>query len=240
MNDEADEAARLAGGSVDPIAEAAEQALRLAGGPSAAAAAASRKWAPPRPLDLSAQLDIELSGDADVVPVYGLDVGGTLSKLVFIQLDPSALEARRAVQPDAVAAMERATAALKQSDDEAGGRIGETGRHDEHHDFHCPSLLGTLRFLKFQTCRMENFLLLMKEGRMLEAGLLMAATGGGSLKFRAEFRAVLGINTTGYDELECLMRGIDFLVKEFEPGECYSLSNIRFSRTRDGEAPVIA
>ena len=34
------------------------------------------------------------------------------------------------------------------------------------------------------------------------------------------------------------MRGIDFLVKEFTPGECYSLSNVRFSRTREGEAPV--
>eukprot|EP00897_Mesotaenium_endlicherianum_P008867 jgi/Mesen1/8008/ME000425S07202 len=72
---------------------------------------------------------------------------------------------------------------------------------------------GTLHFKRFETWRMEEFLLLSKEHSLVRGERAIAATGGGARKFGDRFLELAGLRLRRADELTCLVRGIDFLAR---------------------------
>lgn len=56
----------------------------------------------------------------------------------------------------------------------------------------------------------------------------VCATGGGAYKFEELFKSQLGVELFITDELESLVRGIDFLIHQQPDSECYYLSQFRF------------
>lgn len=139
------------------------------------------------------------------LPWFGLDIGGTLVKLVYFEPCNSQLNCE---------GQEKVGLEAMQDFIKSNIHYGENGTRDEVLAIKNVVLGGReghLHFIRFPTDVIENFLLLANE---LHASVLnnkVCATGGGAFKFEKDFREVLGVQLVKYDELECLIHGIHFI-----------------------------
>jgi len=142
--------------------------------------------------------DIRTSLPEDLVNhvCFGLDIGGTLAKVVYYAPDNPA-------QTD-VAMKISAFITSAQT-------YGQTGTRDEMSSFHIAG--GTLHFIKFATRRMQAFIDVVREQGLAENLTHITATGGGSHKFEDLFREQLGIQIVKLDEMDCLTQGVHFLLE---------------------------
>ncbi|KAJ7333512.1 Pantothenate kinase 1 [Desmophyllum pertusum] len=153
------------------------------------------------------------------LPCFGLDIGGSLVKLVYFE--PCNFQ----ISCDG---QDKVGLEALQDFIKSNVNYGETGTRDEGLAMENVVLgerEGHLHFIHFPTDVMENFLLLAKE---LNASILnnkVCATGGGAFKFEEEFREVLGVQLVKYDELECLIHGIHF-INSSSINECYYWNNL--------------
>ncbi|KAK4423830.1 Pantothenate kinase [Sesamum alatum] len=129
-----------------------------------------------------------------------LDIGGSLIKMVYFPSNSS-----------------------RSIDDQVNGssKDGLAASSDDHHY----SLLnGRLHFFKFETSKVDDCIdfisseLLQHRGaRDNEASIsgknIIKATGGGAFKFADLFKERLGITLDKVDEMDCLVRGANFLLK---------------------------
>ncbi|CAI5493853.1 unnamed protein product [Closterium sp. Naga37s-1] len=77
-----------------------------------------------------------------------------------------------------------------------------------------------------ETWHMDDFLaLVQRRSQGLLAAHPVGATGGGARKFRGQFEGIAGVQLERADELQCLVRGIDFLVR-VAPGDCYGFAHV--------------
>lgn len=163
---------------------------------------------------------LERSGmNKALLPWFGLDIGGSLVKLVYFEPCNSQIscEGQEKVGLEAV-----------QDFIKSNIRYGENGTRDEElamTNMVLGGRKGHLHFIRFPTDVVGNFLLLAKE---LNASVLnnkVCATGGGAFKFEKDFREVLGVQLVKYDELECLIHGIHF-INSHCINECYYWNNL--------------
>lgn len=148
-------------------------------------------------------------------PWFGLDIGGTLVKVVFF--DPNE------TQPGEEKILNRARLYLKSSK-----AYGTTGKRDEHLQMHNCMINqreGTLHFIRMPTSRMPEFIKLAKDKGLAEHIEDVCATGGGAHKFEEEIRQNLGIRLRKSDELDSLIYGIHHIDKYNSSRECYYLGN---------------
>lgn len=178
--------------------------------------AASRYLGQPRTLMSLGQL----SGGKNVatdkhMPWFGIDVGGTLIKVVFF--DPK--DATR----EELATLKRIRRYLKSSK-----AYGTTGKRDTHLEM--PNCVmnkreGSLHFIRFATSQMPDFLALAKDKRLAETIDKVCATGGGAFKFEDEIKTSLGITLNKTDELDSIIYGIHYIDKYNAERECYFLED---------------
>lgn len=179
-------------------ARAAMSALRTAGVLAALAAyvyaLAVRRARGPRPSAASQRLLASgrkrlLRKLLDVGGFFGIDIGGTLCKLIFFLPDKDlTLGMLRTVWPqqDKRAQCE---AKLKSVHALAGfilsrDRYGKTGVRDTHLSFSLPGMGGEFHFIRFETRRMEGALKLASRNGLAEGMHNICATGGGAVKVR--------------------------------------------------------
>ena len=135
-----------------------------------------------------------LSKLLDVGGFFGLDIGGTLSKLVFFLPDrelATRMLQRAAQRTGGPAKTALAEWAAKLSSIHiigsfilANERYGATGVRDAHLSFHMEELGGSFHFIRFETRRMEGALRLARQ-HGLHAGMhRICSTGGGAYKVR--------------------------------------------------------
>lgn len=145
----------------------------------------------------------------------GLDIGGTLSKLIVI--DPGTADAR---SPACKRVVDFVT---------AHQRFGLTGKRDEHLALE----LGdgaVIHLLRFHTRRMPGALALARsqletcEG-VKGAGLTVDCTGGGSRKFAGAFAREASLTLRAHDELECLVGGLIALLRASPDDEAFALGS---------------
>ncbi|KAK6110131.1 Fumble family protein [Brugia pahangi] len=159
-----------------------------------------------------------LSLSVPPMPWFGIDIGGTLVKLVyfepedhndFIESEEEILR-RRKIQRYLV----------------TGKAYGGTGVRDDHLrlcNVGINGRVGTIHFIRFPTDRMLDFVNLVKRKGFAEMSSTVCATGGGSLKYAKE-AADLGLQLHKTDELESLIKGIEFIAAT-NPDECYYYEN---------------
>lgn len=138
----------------------------------------------------------------------GLDIGGTLAKLVFFESEtrPSWCNGRIA----------EVIKSLGKSPGNGGEQRGTArqpwGECDVELSFADAELGGTFHFLTFRSDQMERFVALV-EKHELHTGLKeILATGGGAYKYAALFRERLGVELRPVDELGVVVQGIAWLV----------------------------
>ena len=119
------------------------------------------------------------------LPCFGLDIGGSLVKLVYFEPCNSQISSIKGQEKVGLEAMHDFI--------KSNVHYGETGTRDEKLAMESVVLggrQGHLHFIRFSTDVVGKFLLLAKE---LNASVLnnkVCATGGGAFKFEKDFREV--------------------------------------------------
>lgn len=150
--------------------------------------------------------------DGANMPWFGIDVGGSLVKIVFF--DP------REASKEELPTLRRIRRYLKSTK-----AYGTTGRRDAHLEMaNCviQKRSGTLHFIRFSTSQMPMFLHMSKSKGLANMINRVCATGGGAYKFEQDIKRELNIDLSKSDELDSVIHGIHYIDK-YNPSECYYL-----------------
>uniref|UniRef100_A0A8D0GXL3 pantothenate kinase n=1 Tax=Sphenodon punctatus TaxID=8508 RepID=A0A8D0GXL3_SPHPU len=150
-------------------------------------------------------------------PWFGLDIGGTLVKLVYFeQKDITAEEEEEEVEN------------LKSIRKYLTSNVayGSTGIRDVHLELKDLTLCGrkgNLHFIRFPTHDMPAFIQMGSEKHFSSLHTSLCATGGGAYKFEQDFRTVSDLQLCKLDELDCLIKGVLYIDSVGFNGhsECY-------------------
>ncbi|XP_014610172.1 PREDICTED: pantothenate kinase 3 isoform X1 [Polistes canadensis] len=152
------------------------------------------------------------------MPWFGMDIGGTLCKLVYF-------EPKDITRDEADAELETLKNIRRYLTKNSA--YGKTGHRDTHLQMDNVSIRGrrgTLHFIRFPTSEMGNFLALAKSKGMANLVTTVCATGGGAFKFEENFKKEVNMSLAKFDELDSLIRGILY-VEITNPHECYYWSH---------------
>jgi len=152
---------------------------------------------------------------APPLPWFGIDIGGSLSKLVYyepINLTPedelSELETLKTIRHYLT----------------GNTAYGDTGIRDvllEMTNVRLDGRKGILHFIRFPTSEMEKFILLCKMKNLKSVAKTICATGGGAYKFETEFNQLLEMDLLKFDELKSLIEGIHYIHYINPRKECF-------------------
>ncbi|XP_062158988.1 pantothenate kinase 1 isoform X1 [Alnus glutinosa] len=148
--------------------------------------------------------EVEIPGNSDPnqpggrISHLALDIGGSLIKLVYFSTNYDA-------------------------DDEVG-RSGKKSLGVPNGNRDYPVLKGRLHFVKFETSKINDCLDFIQTKQLHLGGYqnleapptdksIIKATGGGAYKYADLFKEKLGISLDKEDEMDCLVGGINFLLK---------------------------
>ncbi|XP_050676598.1 pantothenate kinase 3 isoform X2 [Leptidea sinapis] len=151
---------------------------------------------------------------APPMPWFGMDIGGTLTKLVYFE--PRENNRRE---------LDKETEVLKSIRRylTRNSAYGKTGRRDVHLQMENVTIRGrrgTLHFIRFPTSEVGAFLQLARSKGMAALVNTIYATGGGAYKFEQDFIKEVNMRLSKLDELDSLIAGLLF-VDGMNPHECY-------------------
>lgn len=152
------------------------------------------------------------------MPWFGMDIGGTLTKLVYFEpkdIIPTELDDEAEIARNIRRYLTKQTA------------YGKTGHRDTHLQMNNVKIRdreGSLHFIRFPSTEMDNFLALAKAKGMAQLVTTVCATGGGAFMFERSFKTELNMRLAKFDELDALVKGILF-AETHNPTECYYWEN---------------
>lgn len=154
-------------------------------------------------------------------PWFGLDIGGTLVKLVYFE--PRDITAEE--EQEEVESLKSIRKYLM-----SNVAYGQTGIRDVHLELKDLTLCGrkgNLHFIRFPTYDMSVFIQMARDKQFSSLHTSLCATGGGAYKFEEEFLTVGGLELWKLDELDCLIRGVLFIESAGFNGQsqCFYLEN---------------
>ena len=187
------------------------------------------------------------AGDAadpvDIGHIFGLDVGGTLTKFVYLSRintddDHTSGQHSRNASNGSVAGGKYSQAkrgyrkgsgvdvhssALKRFYEMEGkGKVfSGIGEEDGDLKFWWRAGAGEIRFFRFETRDMSRALSIMKSGGLADNIRTINCTGGGAHKYSSDWYSELGVRMDKKEEMKCLVYGIEFCLRELV-GECYT------------------
>lgn len=152
------------------------------------------------------------------MPWFGLDIGGTLTKLIYFEpKDFTELEEEQ----------EKETAKTIRKYLVGNTAYGTSGIRDVHLEMKDQLIggrRGSLHFIRFPTSNMEGFIEMCKAKHFNSLVTEICATGGGAYKFEEDFFTKVSLHLHKFDELECLLKGIHYIDRHNEK-ECYYWKN---------------
>ncbi|XP_059477811.1 pantothenate kinase 3 isoform X2 [Neocloeon triangulifer] len=151
---------------------------------------------------------------ATTMPWFGMDIGGTLCKLVYFE--------PKDITPDEAELEVETLRNIRRylTNNSAYGKDGHRDSHLQMNDVVVRGRRGALHFIRFPTSAMGKFLELAKDKGMATLVSSVCATGGGAYKFEDNFRKVLNLSLHKFDELDSLLYGLQY-VEMNSPTECY-------------------
>lgn len=164
-------------------------------------------------------------------PWFGLDIGGTLVKLVYFEpLDLSSDEEKKEGE------------VLKTIKHYLIGNTayGDTGIRDVNLELKSIKIgerFGNLHFIRFPTNHMDHFIDLCVTRKLHTLTFQVHATGGGAFKFESEVKNRLKpIDWNKCDELDMLIQGVEFLNEINSDKECYYFDMLPLNETSNAES----
>ncbi|XP_048485807.1 pantothenate kinase 3 isoform X1 [Plutella xylostella] len=170
--------------------------------------------APAAPAPAAMQAAPPPDNSAPPMPWFGMDIGGTLTKLVYFE--PRESNRRE---------LDKETEVLKNIRRylTRNSAYGNTGRRDVHLQMDNVTIRnrrGTLHFIRFPSSEVGAFLQLARSKGMAALVNTIYATGGGAYKFEEDFIKEVNMRLDKLDELDALIAGVLF-VDAMNPQECY-------------------
>lgn len=180
-------------------------------------------------------------GSVNIGGIFGMDIGGTLSKIVYFErkqgnssngtsdnkpnesltsLAPPKMSRDRSFDhfdtPAHQKALEDIYVAMQSTT-----MMGESGRRDKALSFYSSVLGGRFHFISFETRRMEMAVQHLSSTEITENIKSIGCTGGGAHKYGHIINELLEIEVVKFDELQCLIRGMHFVLMNYG-AECYT------------------
>ncbi|KYB29463.1 fumble isoform X2 [Tribolium castaneum] len=156
--------------------------------------------------------------DAPSMPWFGMDIGGSLCKLVYF-------EPKDITKDEADSEVETLRNIRRYlTKNSAYGKTGHRDTHLQMDDVYIRGRRGTLHFIRFPSSEMVNFLALAKSKGMANLVTTVCATGGGAFKFEEDFRREVNMKLEKFDEFDSLLKGLQFADAQ-NPSECYYWAN---------------
>ncbi|XP_038170203.1 pantothenate kinase 1 isoform X1 [Arvicola amphibius] len=154
-------------------------------------------------------------------PWFGMDIGGTLVKLVYFE--PKDITAEE--EQEEVENLKSIRKYLT-----SNTAYGKTGIRDVHLELKNLTMCGrkgNLHFIRFPTCAMHMFIQMGSEKNFSSLHTTLCATGGGAFKFEEDFRMIADLQLHKLDELDCLIQGLLYVDSVGFNGkpECYYFEN---------------
>ncbi|XP_021431443.2 pantothenate kinase 3 isoform X1 [Oncorhynchus mykiss] len=154
-------------------------------------------------------------------PWFGMDIGGTLVKLVYFEpKDITAEEEQEEVE------------SLKSIRHYLTSNVayGDTGIRDVHLELKNLTMCGrkgNLHFIRFPTQDMLGFIQMGRDKNFSSLHTTLCATGGGAYKFEDDFRTIANLELQKLDELDCLIHGLLYVDSVGFNGhpKCYFFEN---------------
>lgn len=137
------------------------------------------------------------------MPWFGMDIGGTLSKLVYFE--PS----------DTTHSDEGTVNNIRKylTNNLAYGDNAHRDEEKQMENIFIKERRGRIHFIRFPTNQMPEFIELAKEKGMANTLSTVCATGGGAYKFEKDFLKELNMSLHKFDELDSLMSGLRFIAE---------------------------
>ncbi|XP_029449411.1 pantothenate kinase 2, mitochondrial isoform X2 [Rhinatrema bivittatum] len=153
-------------------------------------------------------------------PWFGLDIGGTLVKLVYFEPKDTAEEEQEEVE-NLKSIQKYLTSNI------AYGHAGIRDVHLELKDLTMCGRKGNLHFIRFPTCDLPAFIQMGRAKNFSSLHTTLCATGGGAYKFEKDFLTISGLQLCKVDELDCLINGVLYIDSVGFNGQsqCYYLEN---------------
>ncbi|KAF7704842.1 pantothenate kinase 1-like [Silurus meridionalis] len=153
-------------------------------------------------------------------PWFGLDIGGSLVKLVYFEPNDMTEE-----EEEELGSLQSICSYLRSKT--LHRKCAVRDDQLELRDLSVCGRVGTLHFIRFQTADVTPFLAAVQEKSISKLYRTVCATGGGAYKFEEDFRMMVGVELLKLDELDCLTRGLLYLDSMGFNGktECYYLEN---------------
>ncbi|XP_008397041.1 pantothenate kinase 2, mitochondrial isoform X2 [Poecilia reticulata] len=154
-------------------------------------------------------------------PWFGMDIGGTLVKLVYFE--PKDITAEE--EQEEVESLRSIRHYL--TSNTAYGTTGIRDVHLEMKDLSLCGRTGNLHFIRFPTHDLPVFMQMGRNKHFSSLHTTLCATGGGAYKFESDFRTMADLELHKLDELDCLVRGVLYIdsVITSGPSECYYFEN---------------
>ncbi|XP_027032483.2 pantothenate kinase 1a isoform X3 [Tachysurus fulvidraco] len=153
-------------------------------------------------------------------PWFGLDIGGSLVKLVYFEPHDLTEE-----EEEELGSIRTISSYLRSNMLYRKCVVRDVQL--ELRDLSLCGRVGTLHFIRFQTANVMPFLAAVQEKTVDKLHRTICATGGGAYKFENDFRMIAGVELTKLDELNCLIHGLLYLDAVGFNGnpECYYFEN---------------
>ncbi|XP_067336950.1 pantothenate kinase 2, mitochondrial isoform X2 [Channa argus] len=154
-------------------------------------------------------------------PWFGMDIGGTLVKLVYFEPKDITAEEEQEEVENLKSIRRYLTSNV------AYGKTGIRDVHLELQDLTLCGRTGNLHFIRFPTHDLPAFLQMGRNKHFSSLHTTLCATGGGAYKFESDFRTMADLQLHKLDELDCLIRGVLYIdsVMSSGPSECYYFEN---------------
>ncbi|XP_074141585.1 pantothenate kinase 2, mitochondrial isoform X1 [Sminthopsis crassicaudata] len=162
-----------------------------------------------------------LKKNRPLFPWFGLDIGGTLVKLVYFE--PKDITAEE--EEEEVESLKSIRKYL--TSNVAYGSTGIRDVHLELKDLTLCGRKGNLHFIRFPTHDMPAFIQMGRDKNFSSLHTVFCATGGGAYKFEQDFLTIGDLQLCKLDELDCLIKGILYIDSVGFNGrsQCYYFEN---------------
>jgi type II pantothenate kinase len=165
--------------------------------------------------------------DMALLGIFGMDIGGTLSKIVYFERKEAGAELdsgrgnKETNFQDYTSPQHRAALAQIYSAMLSQSFLGTTGVRDESLSFYSSFLGGRFHFIHFESRQMSAAIRNLSSTELTANIKSIGCTGGGAHKYSQLIKDVLEIQVLQFDELKCLVRGMHFVMMNHEQ-ECYT------------------
>ncbi|CEG43576.1 pantothenate kinase [Plasmopara halstedii] len=150
----------------------------------------------------------KLSKSSDLGTSFGLDIGGTLAKIVYFERHEVSTDVRKRPRS---ASLDIAAGEMNKFLREHES-FGGTGVQDVRLRIQSKTLHGVFHFVRYESNKTRDAINFIVSNGINQSLRILPCTGGGAHKFGPTFSKIAGIELKKYDEIDCTTLGLHLLL----------------------------